>query len=75
MENLEDINLGKYTVEFLCLDKMHINDKDYLYLMGYNTPELLVVEQRNDELIQSSKETTKVMMKEFTKRLISKQND
>jgi hypothetical protein len=54
---------------------MHINDKDYLYLMGYNTPELLVVEQRNDELIQSSKETTKVMMKEFTKRLISKQND
>ena len=43
--------------------------------MGYNTPELLVVEQRNDELIQSSKETTKVMMKEFTKRLISKQND
>ncbi|CCZ59948.1 unknown [Clostridium sp. CAG:710] len=75
MENLENINLGKYTGEFLCLDKMHINDKDYLYLIGYNTPELLVVEQRNDELIQSSKETTKVMMKEFTKRLISKQND
>ena len=75
MENLENINLGKYTGEFLCLDKMNINDKDYLYLMGYNTPELLVVEQRNDELIQSSKETTKVMMKEFTKRLISKQND
>ena len=51
MENLENINLGKYTGEFLCLDKMHINDKDYLYLMGYNTPELLVVEQRNDERI------------------------
>lgn len=75
MKNFEDINLGKYTGEFLCLDKMHINDKDYLYLMGYNTPELLVVEQTDNGLIQSSKETTKVMMKEFTKRLISKQND
>lgn len=75
MENFEDINLGKYTGEFLCLDKMHINDKDYLYLMGYNTPELLVVEQTDNGLIQSNKETTKVMMKEFTKRLISKQND
>ncbi len=75
MKNFEDINLGKYTGEFLCLDKMHINDKDYLYLMGYNTPELLVVEQTDNGLIQSNKETTKVMMKEFTKRLISKQND
>lgn len=75
MKNFEDINLGKYTGEFLCLDKMHINDKDYLYLMGYSTPELLVVEQTDNGLIQSSKETTKVMMKEFTKRLISKQND
>lgn len=75
MKNFEDINLGKYTGEFLCLDKMHINDKDYLYLMGYSTPELLVVEQTDNGLIQSSEETTKVMMKEFTKRLISKQND
>lgn len=75
MKNFEDINLGKYTGKFLCLDKMHINDKDYLYLMGYSTPELLVVEQTDNGLIQSSKETTKVMMKEFTKRLISKQND
>lgn len=75
MKNFEDINLGKYTGEFLCLEKMHINDKDYLYLMGYSTPELLVVEQTDNGLIQSSKETTKVMMKEFTKRLISKQND
>lgn len=75
MKNFEDINLGKYTGEFLCLDKMHINDKDYLYLIGYSTPELLVVEQTDNGLIQSSKETTKVMMKEFTKRLISKQND
>lgn len=75
MKNFEDINLGKYTGEFLCLDKMHINDKDYLYLMGYSTPELLVVEQTDNGLIQSSQETTKVMMKEFTKRLISKQND
>ncbi len=75
MKNFEDINLGKYTGEFLCLDKMHINDKDYLYLMGYSTPELLVVEQTDNGLIQSNKETTKVMMKEFTKRLISKQND
>ena len=75
MKNFEDINLGKYTCEFLCLDKMHINDKDYLYLMGYSTPELLVVEQTDNGLIQSSEETTKVMMKEFTKRLISKQND
>lgn len=75
MKNFEDINLGKYTGEFLCLDKMHINDKDYLYLIGYSTPELLVVEQTDNGLIQSSEETTKVMMKEFTKRLISKQND
>ena len=75
MKNFEDINLGKYTGEFLCLDKMHINDKDYLYLIGYSTPELLVVEQTDNGLIQSSEETTKVMMKEFTKRLIPKQND
>lgn len=75
MKNFEDINLGKYENEFLCLDKMKYNDKDYLYLMGYDKPTLIVVEETNNGLVLANEEKSKVLIKEFTKRLISKQND
>mgnify|MGYP004640302545 CR=1 FL=1 len=75
MENLENINLEKYKDEFLCLDKMNFNNKNYLYLMGYATPKLLVVEQTDNGLIQLNEEKSKELIKVFTKRLISKQDD